>query len=768
MYVVRLSALALCVIAFGVALVGAQGGAPVVTRDDEPLRSTVQWEPFIRGFDRPVYVTHAKDGLGRLFVVEQRGKIYIVENGAVVSQPFLDISHLLSQEENPLTNDETGLLGLAFHPNFAKNGRVFVSYTDSRNNSVVMVYRVSASDPNKADTESGQVIIHVPQPFISHNGGHIAFGPDGYLYFGLGDGGWTGDPLGAGQNLQILLGTILRIDVDSAQPYAIPPDNPFVGNDDALDEIWAYGLRNPWRFSFDRATGDLYIGDVGDWRFEEVNFQPSVSTGGENYGWNVWEGNQERAGGDAHGYVPPFFVYGHEHGCAVAGGYVYRGEALPDLAGVYFLGDFCSGRIWATWRNSGGKWRVKEFFDTYFTISSFGEDESGEHLLVDYRGGTIYRLVRAHGSSSPSFRETAPSASDFDLTLIGTGYDRPLYLTHAGDGSNRLFIVEQSGKIWVIKDGVQLSQPFLNVSEIISQSALGEDSTEQGLLGLAFHPKYRANGTFFITYTDRKGNTAVARYQVSQNNPDLADGESGTVIFHLAQPYANHNGGHVAFGPDGYLYISLGDGGSSNDPLGAGQNLALLLGSVMRINVDSDPSYAIPVDNPFVGVENARDEILSYGLRNAWRFSFDRLTGDMYLADVGQSSLEEVNFQPADSPGGENYGWNAWEGNQIFVGEQATNPVMPFFVYSHDHGCSVTGGYVYRGEEIPRLMSTYIFGDFCSGQLWAAWRDRDLNWHVIALQSTDYAISSFGEDEAGELYLIDYAGALYRFDAAEA
>lgn len=527
-------------------------------------------------------------------------------------------------------------------------------------------------------------------------------------------------------------------------------------------------MRNPWRFSFDRATGDLYIGDVGDLQYEEVNFQPSSSTGGENYGWNVWEGNQEFAGGDAPGYAPPFFVYGHEHGCAVAGGYVYRDKSLPALHGVYFLGDFCSGRIWTAWRNSGGYWNVKEFPDTDFTISSFGEDESGELLLVDYRDGAIYRLVKAHSFDSPLFREIAPAATDFDLTLIASGYNRPLYVTHSGDGSKRLFLVEQSGKIWVIRSGEKLSVPFLDLSGLITQSALGDESTEQGLLGLAFHPNYRVNGTFFVNYTDTNGNTVVARYQVSRSNPDIADSESGTVIFDLAQPYANHNGGHLAFGPDGYLYISLGDGGSSNDPLGVGQNLALLLGSILRIDVDRDPQYAIPEDNPFVGVENARDEIWSYGLRNVRRFSFDRLTGDMYLGDIGQSSLEEVDFQPADSPGGVNYGWNAWEGNQIFSGEPASNAMMPFFVYGHDHGCSVTGGYVYRGEAISSLTSTYIFGDFCSGQLWAAWRDRDLNWQVTGLLHTDSAISSFGEDENGELYLVDYTGALYRFDPAEA
>jgi len=365
-------------------------------------------------------------------------------------------------------------------------------------------------------------------------------------------------------------------------------------------------------------------------------------------------------------------------------------------------------------------------------------------------------------------RNAAPAADGVKLTLIASGFNRPLYVTHAGDGSNRLFLVEQSGKIWIFRDGVRLPQPFLDLSAIISRSALGRGFTEQGLLGLAFHPQYAINGTFYVNYTDRNGSTVVARYQVSPSNPDLAAGGSGEIIFHLAQPYANHNGGHIEFGPDGYLYIALGDGGSANDPLGAGQNRALLLGSIVRIDVDSDPRYAIPPDNPFVGIANAHDAIWAYGLRNVWRFSFDRATGDMYMADVGQNRWEEINFQLADSKGGENYGWNVWEANQVFAGGSAPNHVPPIFAYGREFGCSVTGGNVYRGQAVPELEAVYLFGDFCSGWIWTTWRDHDLQWQTNTFMNTTYEISSFGEDEAGELYLIDYAGALYRFDAAEA
>lgn len=362
-------------------------------------------------------------------------------------------------------------------------------------------------------------------------------------------------------------------------------------------------------------------------------------------------------------------------------------------------------------------------------------------------------------------RDSAPGADEVIFSEIASGFNRPLYVTHANDGGGRLFVVEQTGMIWIIKDGLRAQYPFLDISGLISASA-DLPYSEQGLLGLAFHPDYAANGYFFVNYTDRSGATVVARYQVSLSNPDIADAGSGGIIFQLGQPYANHNGGHIDFGADGYLYISLGDGGSANDPLGAGQNRRLLLGSILRIDVDGASPYAIPPDNPFVGDDSALDEIWAYGLRNVWRFSFDRATGDMYLADVGQNLLEEVNFQPADSSGGENYGWNVWEGTRRFAGGSARDHVPPVFEYPHSLGCSITGGYVYRGGAIPQLEAAYLFGDYCSGRVWALYRDPDLNWRAEELANTGWAISSFGEDEAGEIYVIDYSGTIYRFDPA--
>lgn len=363
-------------------------------------------------------------------------------------------------------------------------------------------------------------------------------------------------------------------------------------------------------------------------------------------------------------------------------------------------------------------------------------------------------------------RDTAPSPASIQLTEVVTGFNRLLYITHAGDESNRLFAVEQSGKILIIENGVALDQAFLDVSALITQSALSPRYTEQGLLGLAFHPDYATNGLFFINYTDLSGGTVVARYNVSLSNPNIADASSAQIIFQISQPFGNHNGGHMAFGPDGYLYISLGDGGSANDPLGAGQNKALLLGSILRLDVNGDLPYAIPEDNPFVGDDNGADEIWAYGLRNVWRFSFDRATGDMYIADVGQNEWEEVNFQPADSVGGENYGWNVWEATHAFARGTAENHVLPFAEFNHALGCSVTGGYVYRGEAIPDLEAVYLFSDYCSGRVWASYRDSNMQWNTTEFLQTGFQVSSFGEDENGEVYIIDYgSGTIYRIDA---
>jgi glucose/arabinose dehydrogenase len=311
----------------------------------------------------------------------------IIEDGRVDPEPFLDLSDRVS------CCGERGLLGAAFHPNYAANGLLFVNYTDVNGDTVVARYRVSPDDPNRIDEASGETVLTVEQPAANHNGGMLAFGPnDGYLYIALGDGG--GGASQNGQSLDTLLGKILRIDVDRAaggEPYAIPPDNPFVGQPGVRPEIWAYGLRNPWRFSFDRVTGDLWIGDVGSATYEEINLLPAADPGGANFGWAAMEGQECRQDAPCDSFVTPVSGFDRDEGCVVTGGYAYRGSAVPDLEGVYLFADYCSGKIWGLAPDDAGAWARLGPVETGLRISSFGEDAAGELYVVDLNGA-IYRL----------------------------------------------------------------------------------------------------------------------------------------------------------------------------------------------------------------------------------------------------------------------------------------------------------------------------------------------------------------------------------------
>lgn len=363
--------------------------------DQLPDPSGVQWMPVLQGMVQPVFVSGAGDGSGRLFVVLQTGQVLLARDATLLPEPFLDISDRTTRPGPTGSLGERGLLGLAFHPRFMENGYFFVNYTDRAGNTHISRFSVLAGSPDQADPASELQLLYVPQPFPNHNGGSLAFGPDGYLYAGLGDGGSAGDPLGNGQSLNTHLGKILRFDVDSASPYAIPAGNPFSAGG-GQPEIWAYGLRNPWRFAFDAANGDLYIADVGQNTYEEIDFQPASSAGGENYGWNFREGLHPYSGSSTEpgGLVDPVAEYSHAQGCSVSGGVVYRGMNLPDWQGVYLYGDYCSGRIWGLRRSADGTWQNDLLFDSGFTIPSFGKDDDGEVYVINYSQGAIYRLAR--------------------------------------------------------------------------------------------------------------------------------------------------------------------------------------------------------------------------------------------------------------------------------------------------------------------------------------------------------------------------------------
>ena len=358
------------------------------------------------------------------------------------------------------------------------------------------------------------------------------------------------------------------------------------------------------------------------------------------------------------------------------------------------------------------------------------------------------------------FLSTTLSAQEITVRQIASGLEMPVAITHAGD--SRLFITTQRGQIF-IHDGTQLlSTPFLDIRSAVLCCG------ERGLLGLAFHPRYKENGFFFVYFTAPGGDLTLARFRVS-GDPNRADAGSSTILLRIPHAqFANHNGGQLAFGPDGYLYAGPGDGGSGGDPGNNAQTLTSLLGKLLRIDVDSGSPYAIPPTNPFANRNDARGEIWAYGLRNPWRFSFDRETGDLWIADVGQNAWEEVNVQPATSIGGENYGWRRMEGTHCFnpsANCQQPNITLPVIEYARSGGaCSVTGGYRYRGARYARLRGTYVYGDYCSGQIWGALPAADGRWTTRQLFDATFRISSFGEDMNGELYVADYDGRVWAIE----
>jgi len=346
------------------------------------------------------------------------------------------------------------------------------------------------------------------------------------------------------------------------------------------------------------------------------------------------------------------------------------------------------------------------------------------------------------------------------LQSVASGLVLPVDIANAGDGSGRLFIVEQDGRIRILSGGQLLPTSFLDITPLLRTSG-----SEQGLLGVAFHPNYSSNGYFFVNYTRQSdAATVIARYTRSATDANVADPASAKVLLTIAQPYSNHNGGGLRFGPDGLLYIGMGDGGSANDPENRAQDLGTLLGKMLRINVDnpSPPYYSIPPGNPF------QNEIWAYGLRNPWRFSFDRATGDLFIADVGQGAWEEINFQRAGTGAGANYGWRIMEGAHC-SGLGGTCPdaslALPVLEYAHTLGCSVTGGFRYRGSASPALAGYYLYGDYCSGRIWGA-TSTGAAWQTVELKSAGINISTFGEDQAGELYVASYAtGEIFRISA---
>lgn len=386
-------------------------------------------------------------------------------------------------------------------------------------------------------------------------------------------------------------------------------------------------------------------------------------------------------------------------------------------------------------------------------------------LLTVVAGSGVRRVSQQDGTAPPPIAD-APPVLDLSLEPLVGGLERPLFLTHAGDGSGRLFVVEQAGRVRVIRDGRLLEPPFLDIRALV-----GSGANEQGLLSIAFHPQYHANGVFYVDYTDVHGDTVIARYRVS-DDADEADARSAETVLWVDQPATNHNGGLLRFGPGGYLYIGMGDGGGGTGSRN-GQALDTVLGKILRIDVDrpgESAPYAIPADNPFVDVAGARPEIWLSGLRNPWRFSFDPADGTLVIGDVGAAVWEELTIVPA-GVGGLNLGWNVFEGSRCNVAgelcaelglDRTADLAWPALSYRHGSGeCAITGGHVYRGDALAALRGVYLFADYCSGRIWGLVRDDAGRVLLSEPLDTDLRISSFGLDEAGELYVVDLGGAVY-------
>ncbi|TXE17426.1 T9SS type A sorting domain-containing protein [Psychroserpens burtonensis] len=359
-------------------------------------------------------------------------------------------------------------------------------------------------------------------------------------------------------------------------------------------------------------------------------------------------------------------------------------------------------------------------------------------------------------------------AQDISLEPFATGLSNPVNIKHAGD--DRLFVAERDGRIKVMNtDGSINPTNFLDIDGRVT-----DFGGEQGLLAMAFHPNYASNGYFYVNYIDNNGDTVIARF--TRSSADIADPNSEVVLLSVVQPFGNHNGGDMHFGPEGYLYISLGDGGAADDPGNRAQSLNTLLGKMLRIDVDATDmgNYGIPADNPFVGNSAALNEIWSYGLRNTWKFSFDKTTGDLWTADVGQNQIEEINKALASSTGGENYGWKCFEGNSIFSSQTSCNTITheaPVAQYTHSStgGCSITGGYVYRGTTKITLQGLYFFADFCSDDIGYVQETTPGNYDISFIEDlSGLGISAFGEDFDGELYVVSlFQGAIFKLNEVD-
>jgi glucose/arabinose dehydrogenase len=549
--------------------------------------------------------------------------------------------------------------------------------------------------------------------------------------------------------------------------------------------------------TFDPETRLVYVAEAGDGKGEgaaiyRINLKGTVSVVTDATRWKGLHTPSALAMDGVSFLLVTDAGAGTLHRIRLADGSVEKlADGLGKVSGLawdhygrLFLSDGKAGRLLGIARPGQ---KPVALADRFEQPAGLGLDPSGKILVADRQAGTLTAVANQVPGAEVDVRPHALKVELAFPDLKFTGYEpesakglpvenRPVLLTHAGDGSNRIFVADQRGVIHVFPNDPQVKQTkvFLDIKKLVRYN---DRTNEEGFLGLAFHPKYKENGEFFVFYTPSKEKqiNVVARYRVSKDDPDRADPDSEEVLLTIKRPFWNHDGGTILFGPDGYLYVALGDGGAANDPFNNGQNLNTLLAKILRIDVDRQEDgkkYAIPKDNPFVGRENALPETWAYGLRNVWRMAFDRKTGKLWAADVGQNLYEEIDIIVK----GGNYGWKLREGVHPFspkgVGPRK-DLIEPIWEYHHAIGLSITGGHVYRGKKLPELDGAYIYGDYVTGRIWALRYD-EAKGRVVEnrpIPDRNMVLPSFGEDEQGEIYYLTFTRshrAIYRFARADA
>ncbi len=724
-------------------------------------------------YPSPTYTAQAPNHPSLLFVVEKAGVIAVARNSHEVAEPFLDITSRVSSA------GEQGLLSMAFDPNYGKNRRFYVYYTNQdctaggACNIEVDSFKASKGSAVTAKPSSRRKIIEVTHDQAgNHDGGTVAFGPDGDLYLGPGDGGTQPDPENDAQRTDSLLGKLIRIKPKADGGYSVPRSNPYVGKP-GRDEIYSIGLRNPFRFSFDPKTENLWVADVGFNTWEEIDKATARRANDGNFGWRLFEGPDPCSScGFGPGtdppphYIPPVHAYPHsvaageERGNVIVGGLVVRSKRLPSLDGDYIYSDNYAGDL----RSFDPRTDTESGLGlSVLGPASFVADLNGSVDITALYDNHVYRLVdfsAAHAARTPaSAPRTGDGRGGVRLAQVGN-FDSPDYVTSAPGVAKTIYVVERAGRVIAYRNGHK--HRFLNIK--------GRTTTdgERGLLSIAFDPHFQRNHLVYSYSTNRQGNIEIDEFHASARK---ARKRSRRKVIEIPHPgESNHNGGTIQFGPGGLLYFGTGDGGAGGDPPENAQNKHVLLGKLIRINPHKHghKPYSVPRTNPFVG-HNGRNEIYALGLRNPFRFSFDPKTKHILIGDVGQDNWEEVDYESRKRLRGANFGWDHFEGRHRlhYPGDnEAPRPKHryrpPIHEYSHANGrCAIVGGYQIREPKLRSLNGRYVYMDLCSNQIRSLVPHRN---HASGDRSTGFSVpfpSGFGQAH-GRYYVISLDGPVYR------